>query len=498
MTMEECLVFNNPVLECHIFLKTIILLKGENMKTGRREFLTAAPGLIAGLPFIAQCAYMKSGAKPKEEEAPPYAKKYSVGTAMKRAAAGEKGNTPPVLREEILDNPNAVFLVRTNVRSEKNSDGSFPDEKEQMERAGFETASRMFRKGATKGGKTYIKPNFVHFFPIGRNTVNNGISTHPWFVAGYCEALKDIGNTNIIVGANGGSRHTHFEQAGICDLMDDRGIIFLEGKYPTFHDYTKKEVTWIDKQDGVVMRKVPFFTPAVEGDTTFINMAKTRIHNLAVTTLTIKNLQGVMPVGYMHVCNGWPTKLKDPSNLQPDVQVFNPDYQKQVERSYIKHAGMGYKYYDDGGYAKTYFDSGGWDAYQKGQFEPHFTTFREEQWSQRILDVADSIHPTVNMVEGVFGIDILDNLYLNNFVAISRSTVACDAVTSWLMGHDPRELFYLRIANERGMGENDIEKIPLYELTATGVETIQDYRELPRARMGVIMHLLKGGPLRYF
>ena len=468
------------------------------MKTDRREFLTAASGLIAGLPLIAQCSYMVGGAKPEERDAPLYAKKYSVGTAMKRAAAGKNGNIPPVLREEILDNPRAVFLIRTNVRSAKNADGSFPDEKEQMERAGFETASRMFRKGTSRGGKTYIQPNFVHFFPVGRNTVNNGISTHPWFVAGYCEALKDIGNTNIIVGANGGAKHSDFEQAGICDLMDSRGIIFLEGKYPSFDEYSKKEVTWFDYPDGVVMRKVPFFTPAVEDDTTFVNMAKTRIHNLAVTTLTIKNLQGVMPVGYMHVCGGWPTGLKDAMKLQPNVQVFNPDYQKQVEHSYVRHAGMGYKYYDDGGFAKEYFAKGGWDAFQSGRFEPNFLTFREEQWSQRILDVADSIHPTVNLVEGVFGIDIQDNLYLNNFIAISRSMVACDAVTSWLMGHDPRELFYLRIANERGMGENDIAKIPLYELTGSGVESIRDYRELPRARMGVIMHLLKGGPLRYF
>ena len=66
------------------------------------------------------------------------------------------------------------------------------------------------------------------------------------------------------------------------------------------------------------------------------------------------------------------------------------------------------------------------------------------------------------------------------------------------MGHDPRELFYLRIANERGMGENDIEKIPLYGIDGAGIERIMDYRNLPRARMGVVMHLLKNGPLRYF
>jgi len=280
--------------------------------------------------------------------------------------------------------------------------------------------------------------------------------------------------------------------------MDSRELIFLEGKYPDFQEYTKKEVTWFDKPDGVVMQKVPFFTPAVDDDTTFINMAKTRIHNLAVTTLTVKNLQGIMPVGYMHVCGGWPTGLNTAAELQPNVDVFNPDYQKQVEQLYIKHANMKYRYYDEGGFAKEYFDNGGWESFQSGSFKPNFLTFREEQWSQRILDIASSIKPHINIVEGVFGIDIKNNLYRNNFVTVSRSMVACDSVTSWLMGHDPRELFYLRIANERHMGENDIEKIPLYEITGTGVERIRDYRKLPRARMGVVMHHLKGGTLRYF
>jgi len=468
------------------------------MITNRRDFLTAASGLVAGLPFAAGCSNTRATEQREALKPVLYAKKYSVASAMKRAAKRTGGNTPPVLREEILDNPDAVFIIRTSVRSAKKEDGSFPDEKEQMERAGFDVASKLFRKGTARGGKTYIKPNFVHFVHYGRDTVNNGISTHPWFVAGFCEALKDIGNTDIIVGANGGTAHTNFMDAGICDLMDSRGIIFLEGKYPAFYEYSKREVTWFEYPDGVVMQKVPFFTPAVDRDTTFINMAKTRIHNLAVTTLTIKNLQGVMPVGYMHVCGGWPTGLTTAVELQPGIRVFNPDYQKLVEQSYIRHANMGYKYYDDGGFAKEYFDAGGWDAFKSGRFEPNFLTFREEQWSQRILDIASTIHPYLNMVEGVFGIDIQDNLYLNNFVTVSRSMVACDSVTSWLMGHDPRELFYLRIANERGMGENDIEKIPLYEITGDGIEQIKNYRALPRARMGVIMHLLKGGPLRYF
>jgi hypothetical protein len=65
------------------------------------------------------------------------------------------------------------------------------------------------------------------------------------------------------------------------------------------------------------------------------------------------------------------------------------------------------------------------------------------------------------------------------------------------MGHDSRELPFLRIANERGLGQNDIDRIAVYELSEKGVEKI-DYRTLPRARMGVNVYGLTDIPLRFF
>jgi len=136
--------------------------------------------------------------------------------------------------------------------------------------------------------------------------------------------------------------------------------------------------------------------------------------------------------------------------------------------------------------------------FKKGRIKPDFLTFREEQWSQRIMDVASSIKPAVNMVEGVFGADIYENVFLNNYIIISCSMTACDAVTTWLMGHDPREVFYLRIAKERGLGETDIDKIKIYEIKEKDVIKVKDYKNLPRAKMVTVMHNLKNGPERFF
>ena len=65
----------------------------------------------------------------------------------------------------------------------------------------------MFRKGSKKGGTTYIKPNFVGYFNADKRSVNDGVSTHPSFLAGFCDALKEMGNTNIVVGANRAITH---------------------------------------------------------------------------------------------------------------------------------------------------------------------------------------------------------------------------------------------------------------------------------------------------
>ena len=104
--------------------------------------------------------------------------------------------------------------------------------------------------------------------------------------------------------------------------------------------------------------------------------------------------------------------------------------------------------------------------------------------------------PYINIVEGVFGRG--DNgVKHSNFVTVGRSMVSVDSVTSWLMGHDPREIPYLRIANERGLGVNDIERIPIYILNESGVEKLNDYRRLKRTPLGFYIYGIEDNGLRY-
>ena len=114
--------------------------------------------------------------------------------------------------------------------------------------------------------------------------------------------------------------------------------------------------------------------------------------------------------------------------------------------------------------------------------------FWVEQWSQRICDSLQALQePHLNMVEGVFSSEYGGSVGLlhSDFITIGRSVVAVDAITSYIMGHDPRELPYLRIAKERGLGENDIEKIPIFILSEEGIEKVTDYRTLKRTPIGI-------------
>jgi uncharacterized protein (DUF362 family) len=463
-------------------------------RTTRREFLKTSTGVICALPVIRRnaTASQRDIDKAKDNYDPGV---HLVRDGLEIAKKGKKNNIAPVLREEIIDNPQAVFIIQTKVTSQKDGDGKFPPESEQFQQAGYETAHSIYRQGTIHGGTTYIKPNFVGGFDADKRNLNNGISTHPSFVIGFCKALNELGNTNIIVGANGAATHQNFVESGICKMMDEHRLYFTEGKYKSWHDYTKSEIAWFDCPDGMVMKKIPFFRLTKEKDTTFINMAKERIHILGCTTLTIKNLQGIMPVGYMHICGGWPSTLDRGGNLKG---VFNPNYRREVEQLYIKHARMNFKHWDEGGWASEYFNAGGWDAYQKETFRPDQRIFWGEQWGQRMMDISSTITPAISMVEGIVGIDGDNSLYLNNFIVISKSMVACDSVASWMMGHDSRELPYLRIANERGLGQNDIEKIPIFEIKNNKIERVCDYRKLFRAHMGVRLYGLKGTPLRFF
>lgn len=421
-----------------------------------------------------------------------------IKDALKILNKGEKNNCHPILREEILDNPDAVFIIYAGIKNEKDENGKWKQCNDNMELLGRRVAELIFRKGAESGGRTFIKPNMVggNFGESKKDYINNGWIVNPYFTVGIVDRLRDLGNLNIAAGARGSLHHEKFIETGILEVFNEHKLPLIEAFLYKFDLYKKKELNWHNNPEGMIARRFPTYRPAFDKGTTFINIAHAHTHQLGLTSLSIKNLQGIMPFGYGQICDTWTGLDKWRKTLMKD---FNRDYRLAVEKSYIKHGDMDYKYWDEGGFYTAYKAAGGYNEFLKNPEITDSRIFWIEQWAQRMMDTIQVMPPPyLNIVEGAFGRGDDTGVQHSDFVTVGRSMTSVDAVTSWLMGHDPRELPYLRIARERGVGENDIEKIPIYALSERGVEKVKDYRELKRYPMGVYIFSLKENGPRYF
>ncbi len=418
----------------------------------------------------------------------------SISDGIRILKEGETGNTRPVLREEILDNPNAVFFIYPGFEVSQTWGRSWPPCNEEFERFGRRVSELVFRKGTETEGKTFIKPNMVGVPREAGRSWNTAGIVHPNFTVGLVDGLRDIGNSNVAISTRGATRHEHLAANGMLDLFNEHKLPLIEAHVQYFKDYKRSELQYFDNPEALVQRRIYVYRPVFEKDTTFINIAHAHTHKVGYTTLCLKNLQGVMPRGYGHTCDSWTHLDKWRRDI---MKHFNRDYRRNIEKSYVRHAQMGYKYWDEGGFYKAYRAAGGYDEYKKNPEIADPRIMWAEIWAQRMVDNAEVLpKPYVNMVEGVFGRGS-NGIQRSNFLTVGRNMVAVDAVSTWLMGHDPREVPYLRIANERGMGENNIDKIPIFMLSEKGIERLSDYHLLKRSKLGIYIYGIDDNGYRY-
>jgi len=484
----------------------------------RRTFLRTATGAAIAAGTCPLSIFPASAAiNPRDVTYEPNEVLTSQGLLIRDALEilnkGEATNTAPVLREEILDNPNAVFIVYANVQSTKDSKGVWSPCNDQMQTLGRRIAELVFRKGTVQGGKTLMNNNLVAATSGTPPNWINGNNVHPYFTVGMADALHDLGNTNVAACARGALRHNNVVSSGLDALFKAHNLPLIEAHYQWFSDYTESELIWHENPEGTVVRRFCTYKPTFESDTTYINVAHAHTHPVGLLTLTTKNLQGIMPRIYGHVCDSWTTMDIWRKEFMDN---FNPNYRSAIEQLYYKHANMGFQYWDDGDFVKTYTSMGGYDVFMKA-LEDYWgkegaaqdaalnklydiadaKIFWGEQWAQRTMDMMKVIpDPYINMVEGVFAAQYGgSNIYHTDFITIGRSRIAVDAVTAWLMGHDPRGVPFLRIAKENGVGENNIEKIPVYILDENGPRKV-DYTTLNRTYIGIYVYSLSNN--RYF
>jgi len=419
--------------------------------------------------------------------------------------SGKEKNTIPDVRQEIKENPRAVFLIETHVDARKDAEGFYPDTADQLKNEGQRIARQLFVKGTEKGGSTFIKPNFCTLGERRYFKRNNGVYTAPDFIVGVVENLREIGNTNVACG--GGSVNAVNRRLGrVYDSFDPYNILMIEAGYQRFEHFNKNELNWSDPVDSPVWNRIPYYKPILDKDNFLINISSMKPHITAITTLTVKNLQGCVPKGYVHFC--WPGIQLELQSETAGIDFrrgFQKDAIQNVEKWYARHRAAGFKRWEVkrwGDYDK-YLELGGYETYNKVKNDVSArrdflkqidsNLFREESWMHRGLDNAKTLKPNLNIIEGIIGMEGCahdwngkNSDYLVNIVVAGCSPFEVDAVGSYIMGHDPREVWYTRVAKEKGYGECDPEKIDIFLIRENGdIVPVKNLAGIKRVPLGL-------------
>ncbi len=258
--------------------------------------------------------------------------------------------------------------------------------------------------------KITLKPNVVHGL-----APDSGITVHPGFMRGVIDhfAARGLDPTAITIAEGGGGEDdrdmsVHFRAVEFDKLAAETGVRLV--------DLNADDFVRVDIPTGVVFKQMPIGRTVWDPEAYFINIPKMRTHNLAITTIAIKNLQGiVVPVEERHMCTLFPR-------------------------------------YDG--------DRGG-DNLSGSVLDTH------ERWAHKIVDISLARKPDLNLVDGVISRDGTGFRQGKNralgIVLAGVNQASVDAVGTTLMGFDPHQITYVRVARERGMGPIDLSEIRVLE-----------------------------------
>lgn len=324
----------------------------------------------------------------------------------------------------LLSKPNAVFVMVAPLEGEAEWD----DFRQAAHQAMEQMQVRLENETAV------LKPNVTsgeHFGP------DSGVITHPGFIEGLTGYLRGNGAKRTIVVEDprdtDDNNPRDWTFSGYGAMAERIGL-------PLF-----TPTTW-----SVVKRKVPkpvhFPTlkvsrQAIAPGNVLINVPKLKCHNLAITTLGMKNLMGLVNVFDRHYC--FQAYAQMPEAVRKETRP-RPEWMTRELH----------------------------ELWQTGL-------------AKRLADTAQVLQPALTIVEGVVGREGTGfNRGRNRtlgLVAAGINVVAVDAAVSWLVGFDPLRLVYLRLAAGMGLGENDPAKLDFIVPGAKGLERAADPASLRTA-----------------
>ncbi len=276
-----------------------------------------------------------------------------------------------------------------------------------------------------EGEPVVLKPNVTsgeHFQP------EMGITTHPAFVGGLVRYLRAHGaasdSIHIVEDPHNQDDESPptWENTGYPEMAEAVGANLSA---PTRETIVRRNVSQPLAHASRLVSSL-----AVEPGTIYINVPKLKTHNLAITTLCMKNQQGLVYVLERHYC----------AQAMQEMDLQGIDTSRPHEE---------------------WMDEALHERWQEGL-------------ARRLADLAAIAVPHLNVIEGVVGRDGTGfnrgANYPLGLVMAGVNMVAVDSVASYLMGFDPQQIIYLRVAAKAGLGIHDPTQLDIY--TSEGGELV--------------------------
>lgn len=393
------------------------------------------------------------------------------------SAAGAVGAVPPItalasryqtssgffnLHPFVESHPDAVFIMKTDVDVKTNHDA--------IRQAGLAFSRSVLVPSDSGIPLTHlipIKPNITYSQPnkIGTTLPGGsipvsveyelGIVTHPSFVEGSIEGIKELGvsapNIHVVETWDSGT----WKALGYNDMAQRTGVT-MKSREQTVGTISSSELVWVDTPDGTWFRRIPYLYPVNAPDSWFLSISKFKTHGMGVT-LCMKNIQGTIAHNYQEFCTRYG------SAYSAAATDMNPDRNTVIKANYDRHVADGIPRWDRPG-----GDGGLW----------------METWASRTIDNNRATKIGLSVVEGVYGRDGDGFLagpntgqysstecfdYLSNIIIFGKNQVYVDIIGHWLAGHEPGNFGLFHIAKEVGLSKTiNPMNIPVYNWKADG------------------------------
>ncbi len=342
----------------------------------------------------------------------------------------------------MLAHPNAVYLARSLI---DHADAPFATYRE----LAYRTLAAL-QVPLPAAGTIVLKPNATVLYPPEKRVI-----THPGFVAGLLDALRDQGvpAARMVVadgqsGENPTAGHT-WELCGYRAMSEERGVRLAEMN-------TDEDSRVVEVANGAVYEHYPLYREVTDC-AFFFNVPLAKCHNLGCTTLSIKNLMGVIAKPERHLCA-----------IQAVDEPFDEDLWRLTE------SGL---------------------------------SFFEDRFYHKLCDLLVALRglgmPRLSVVDGLVGRDGTafneGANYPLGWALAGVNEVHVDSVATYLMGLDPQATPYLQFAHARGLGAIDPEEIEVVDLASgTALNSAALAKLRPAAPLMPIARLSQGGYYKRF